>query len=267
MGPRKKAHRHENHERWLVSYADFITLLFAFFVVMYAASQADRSRAAQVSESVRHALERPRLAALLGGTVNLTGLGNAMGKGPGGAVQATPRERETGMLAELLPSLEFLNQELRREIEMGKMQVSLEPRGLVVSLREAAFFPSGEDTINPAAYDSLAKVAAAITKIPNPVRLEGHTDSRPIRNSRFKSNWELSAARAIATLEFLTKQQNIPAARFSVAGYAETAPLAPNDTEEGRARNRRVDIVILNQVGVAAEPGKSASSKPAPASD
>lgn len=261
---RKKAHKHENHERWLVSYADFITLLFAFFVVMYAASQADRSRAAQVSQSVRHALERPMLAALLGGTINDKGIGNAMARGPGGAEKAKEGPQQPGALAELLPSLHLLNQELRREIEAGKMQVSLEARGLVISLREAAFFPSGEDTIVPAAYPILAKVADTIAKIPNPVRLEGHTDSRPISNQRFRSNWDLSAARAIAMLEFLTARQKIPAERFSVAGYAETAPVASNETEEGRMRNRRVDIVILNQVGVAAEPGKTPSQPSSP---
>lgn len=264
MGVRKRKTHHENHERWLVSYADFITLLFAFFVVMYAASQADRSRAMQVSESVRHALERPMLAALLGGTVNDKGIGNAMARGPGGA-EKIQNGAQRGALAELLPSLHLLNQELKKEIEAGKMQVSLEPRGLVISLREAAFFPSGEDTIVPSAYPILAKVADAISKIPNPVRLEGHTDSRPISNQRFRSNWDLSAARAIAMLEFLTARQKIPAERFSVAGYAETAPVASNETEEGRMRNRRVDIVILNQVGVAAEPDKAApTSKPSP---
>jgi chemotaxis protein MotB len=134
----------------------------------------------------------------------------------------------------------------------------MEPRGLVVSFRQAALFPSGEDVISSDAYESLAKVAAAIAKLPNPVRLEGHTDSRPIKNSRFRSNWELSAGRSIALLELLSTRFGAPRERISIAGYADNAPLASNDTEEGRARNRRVDIVILNEQGVLAEPTKSA---------
>jgi chemotaxis protein MotB len=139
----------------------------------------------------------------------------------------------------------------------------MEPRGLVVSFKQAALFPSGEDVISQDAYQGLERVAAATAKLPNPVRLEGHTDSRPIKNSRFRSNWELSAARSIALLEILTTRFNTPRGRISIAGYADKAPLASNDTEEGRARNRRVDIVILNEQGVLAEPGTQ-SSQPNP---
>jgi chemotaxis protein MotB len=103
----------------------------------------------------------------------------------------------------------------------------------------------------------LEKVAAAIAKIPNPVRLEGHTDSRPIKTARFRSNWELSAARSIAILELLATRFNVPRTRLSIAGYADTAPVASNETEEGRGRNRRADIVILNEQGVMAEPVKA----------
>ncbi len=260
---KKKHPEHENHDRWLVSYADFITLLFAFFVVMFASSQADKGRAQQVSEAVKKALEGDRMsaaiAALLGGTPRDKGQGNAMQHGPGGAQQdtvpqdAAPVEQE---LAELLPSLKILTSELDPEIRAGEIQITMEKRGLVVSFQQAALFPSGEDVISPAAYDGLGKVAAAIGKIPNPVRLEGHTDSRPINTSRFRSNWELSAARSIALLEIFTTRFHLPSSRFSVAGYADTAPIASNDTEEGRRRNRRVDIVVLNQQGAQGEPLK-----------
>ena len=132
----------------------------------------------------------------------------------------------------------------------------MQQRGLVISFSQAALFPSGEDVISPSAYEGLRKVAEAIAKIPNPVRLEGHTDSRPIKNSQFFNNWELSAARSIAVLQILTERFDVPHERLSVAGYADTAPRASNDTEEGRARNRRVDIVILNEEGLKAEPTK-----------
>jgi chemotaxis protein MotB len=143
----------------------------------------------------------------------------------------------------------------------------MEARGLVVSLRQATFFPSGEDTIDPATYSSLQKVATAISQLPNPVRLEGHTDAIPIHTARFRSNWDLSAARAIAVLDLLTARFKVPVQRLAIAGYAETIPIAANDTDEGRARNRRVDIVILNRQQLINEPAPAsgAADKPAPA--
>ncbi len=260
MSRKKKPQMPENHERWLVSYADFITLLFAFFVVMFATSQTDKGKAQQVSDSVKKALEGEKmssiLSAVLGGTVSDTGKGNAQLRGPGGAQKpADPKELK---LAELSPSLLVLTEELKAEIASGRIQISMQPRGLVVSFNQAALFPSGEDVISKDAYDGLEKVAAAIGKIPNPVRLEGHTDSMAIRTTRFRSNWELSAARSIAILDILSDRFGLPRGRMSIAGYADTAPIASNDTEEGRAKNRRVDIVILNQYGVMGEPTKAA---------
>jgi len=275
MSRRSRHAEPENHERWLVSYADFITLLFAFFVVMFATSQADKGKAQQVSESVRKALEEgyvaTKVAAVLGGTTGDTGQGNAMKKGPGGAQKAKgsagPQDGEPpgAVVAELLPSLEHLTKELGSEIRAGKLQVVLQPRGLVVSLSEAAFFPSGEDAIEPRTYDTIDKIVSAIRPLSNPVRLEGHTDNVTIHNSRFRSNWELSTARGIAMLELLTRRFSIPAARLAVAGYAEHVPAGPNDSDAGRARNRRVDIVILNQRGVLREPPAAPARTPAPA--
>src|ERR1035438_8907088 len=127
---------------------------------------------------------------------------------------------------------------------------------LVVSFNQAALFHSGKDVISPDAMEGLEKVAAAMRKVPNPVRLEGHTDSIPIRTARFRSNWELSAARSIALMELLSTRFGVPQERLSVAGYADTAPIDTNETPEGRARNRRVDIVLLNEQGVIGEPEK-----------
>jgi chemotaxis protein MotB len=262
MAPRRRDPEHENHERWLISYADFITLLFAFFVVMFAASQTDKGKAAMVSESVKKALEGEHLsamvAAVLGGASGAKGQGNAKMRGPGGAStpSTTSQIREQLQVAELMPSYQVLSEELKGEIEAGRIQVSMQPRGLVVSFTQAALFPSGGDEVAPEAYAGLEKLAAAIAKIPNPVRLEGHTDSVPIKTARFKSNWELSAARSIALLEVLAARFAVPRARMSIAGYADTAPVASNETEEGRARNRRADIIILNEQGLLAEPNK-----------
>lgn len=216
-----------NRERWLISYADFITLLLALFVVLFASSRLDQKKARQVAHAVT--------AALHGGDVSAvepvsTPAANAKPGGDG-----------------LLPVLNFLNSALANEIRAGRIALNLDSRGLTISLRQAAFFPSGGDEIASSEYDSLARIAEAIRDLPNPIQLEGHTDSTPIHNQRFRSNWELSAARSIAMLRLFEDRFGIPANRFAVAGYAETRPVDLNDSAEGRAHNRRVDIVILNR--------------------
>jgi chemotaxis protein MotB len=254
---RKKKHaEHENHERWLVSYADFITLLFAFFVVMFASSQTDKSKAKQVSEAVEKALENGKsvsiptsVSKVLGGTVDDKGQGNAQMRGPGGA-QKSAIEAPTGQLLELMPSMTSLSKQLALEIKEGKVEVSLTPRGLVVSLKQAAFFPSGTDVLDAKSMPTIKKVAEALNSLSNPVRIEGHTDSVPIHSSRFRSNWELAAARSITMMQVFGDTFHVPYDRMAIVGYADTMPLESNDTEEGRARNRRVDLVILNNYAI-----------------
>lgn len=263
MGRRRKQAEHENHERWLVSYADFITLLFAFFVVMFASSQTDKGKAQQMSEAVRTAFEQgsigSALSGILGGTPDDLGKGSAQMKGPGGQSKLSKKEPTEGRVAELAPTRNALSDLLKDELRAGKMQLSLEERGLVISFQQSAFFPSGTDEIPDETYEPIRKVASAILSVPNPVRCEGHTDSVPLRpDARFQSNWELSAARAIAMMELLAHCCEVPRERFSIAGYAENAPTADNSTEEGRRRNRRVDIVILSPTGIKAEPTAAA---------
>lgn len=268
---RKKHEEHANHERWLVSYADFITLLFAFFVVMFATSQTDKAKAQAVSDSVKKALEgqpfNSVVKVILGGTVDHTGQGNAQKKGPGGdkRLGKTTSQKSEPPVVELMPSLDVLTKQLAPEIKSGKLQIAMVPRGLVISFTQAALFPSGEDVVAKDTYASIGKIADAMQKIPNPARMEGHTDAVPIHNSRFRSNWELSAARSIALLELLTSF-GVSRERLSIAGYADTDPVDDNDTEEGRAKNRRVDIIILNETGVKGEPERmleeSKSRKP-----
>jgi len=249
---RRRPAEHENHERWLVSYADFITLLFAFFVVMFASSQTDRSKAKQISEAVEKALANgksvgvpPAVAKILGGTIDDKGQGNAQMRGPGGAQKAAAEARPD--VLELAPSLKSLSKDLEQEIKEGKVEVNLETRGLVISLKQAAFFPSGTDTIDPSTFSIVGKLAGALQQVTNPLQVEGHTDSVPIHSARFRSNWELSAARSIAMMELLAERFGIDRQRMIIVGFADTAPEMPNDTPEGRATNRRVNIVILNK--------------------
>jgi chemotaxis protein MotB len=259
---RRKAASHESHERWLVSYADFITLLFAFFVVMFASSQKDRNAAKAVSDSVRDAIEHGQFSSMV-----LMALGRGKhenSKPPVNAERVKISENQPPQIGnpanphpeDLAKSMQKLAKGLDAELKNGKIQLTLEVRGLVISLREAAFFASGDDTVEPASFPMLAKIAEVMSGLPNAVRLEGHTDSRPIHTSRFRSNWELSAARSIAMLEVLNQRYQIPLERMCVAGYAENAPADTNDTEEGRAHNRRVDVVLLTSEGEATEPHK-----------
>jgi chemotaxis protein MotB len=269
MARRKQAPAHENHERWLVSYADFITLLFAFFVVMFATSQTDKTKAKAVEDSVKKALAEGELSSIVmtmfGGSPADKGKGNAQMHGPGGAEKVV--EKAPGKAVELLPSLQVLSRDLQDEIKSGKIQVSMEARGLVISFRQAALFPSGTAEVLQDARQPVSKIAMALREVPNPIRLEGHTDSVPIHNARYQSNWELSAARSIALMRLLT-EDGVPVEKLSIAGYADNAPADSNDTEEGRARNRRVDVVVLNATGLMAEPQRSspAASPAAPGS-
>jgi len=261
---RKKHAVHANHERWLVSYADFMTLLFAFFVVMFASTQNDKNKAKDVSDSVRQALEHGQMSAAIS---------VVLGRGKHEAKKA-PITREDTLEKEnpnapppapphppdLAKSLDTLQKGLDADLKNGKLQLRLDPRGLIISLREKGFFASGDSKIDLDSLPILAKIAVVVQALPNPVRLEGHTDARPIHNSRFHSNWELSAARSIAMLELLRDRFQIPPSRMAVAGYAENSPVDTNDTDEGRAHNRRVDLVLLSAGALAAEPPAPALS-------
>ena len=261
---RKTRQTASNHERWLVSYADFITLLFAFFVVMFATAQTDNAKTRAVSESVKKAIQndsfKSAFSMLLGGTGDVKGQGTAQRAGSGGE-KLNVGDKSGLTLAELMP---ILSQALQREIQSGRLALHMGPRGLTISFAQTALFPSGEDEIARDFYPTIQTIADAMNKVRNPARAEGHTDSVPIHNSQFRSNWELSAARSIALVQLLS-QFGVARERLSIAGYADTAPIDSNDTEEGRRNNRRVDVVILNDTAAKGEPNRApiaASGKP-----
>jgi chemotaxis protein MotB len=243
---RKVAHAHVNHERWVISYADFVTLLFAFFVVMFATANADKGKARAVAEAVKAALDpkaNPHAKEIIREAL----------KNKDMKIKIEPQMP----IQELRPSLDLLSDKLKDEIQRGEVELHMEPRGLTVSFKQAALFDSGDADIKNSAFEALAKVADAILKLPNQIRLEGHTDNVPIHNDHFRNNWELSSARSIAVLQFLTDRFQVPVKRLAVSGYADVAPVAENDTDAGRARNRRVDIVILSSLASKWEPEKS----------
>jgi chemotaxis protein MotB len=259
---RKKAQAHENHERWLVSYADFMTLLFAFFVVMFASTQADKNKAKDVSESVRDALEHGQFSAAIS---TVLGRGrHEVRKAPLSNQPTDERENPAPPASETHPpdlarSLSTLQKELDGDLKSGKLQLRLDARGLIISMREKGFFASGDDTVAPDSLPMLSKIAQVVQSLPNPVRLEGHTDARPIHNPRFQNNWQLASARSIAMLELLRDRFQIPVSRMAVAGYADNVPADTNETEEGRSHNRRVDLVLLSAGADNVEPHSATS--------
>lgn len=268
---RHRKHSHENHERWLVSYADFITLLFAFFVVLFASGQTDRDKTKQVAESVREGFEKEALATAVS---NMIGGPNKKLKKieePRGHESEPPKSaadaKAQGSGESLKQAYEQLSTWLKDELSKGAVSMTLDSRGLVISLREAAFFVSGDDQIPAAAIPTINKISNVLGKLPHQIRFEGHTDAVPIATVRFPDNWSLSSARATAMLHMFLGKGFDPR-RFAAVGYADTAPLSDNDSEEGRARNRRVDIVVLRHDAAGAEApgwGKSKPSKPSAA--
>jgi chemotaxis protein MotB len=226
---------------------------------MFASTQSDKNKAKVVSESVRNALEHGQFSSVMA-TVLGRGRHEAARqplnaeKVPNSENIPPPPPPPNQPPADLSKSRDTLRNGLDLELKTGKIGIKLEGRGLIISLRESGFFASGDDSVSPSGIAIIAKIAGVVNAIPNPIRLEGHTDAIPIHNSRFRSNWELSAARAIAMMELLRQKFQVPASRMAVAGYAENVPTDSNDTDEGRSHNRRVDLVVLSAEAMKTEP-------------
>jgi chemotaxis protein MotB len=241
---RRRTNFHSNADRWVLSYADFVTLLFALFVALYAISQQDKSGAKHFSESVREAVKTGGVPAAIR-SLMATHDGSRKPSGPT-LPDATPKGQPVLSDPSLTQPFARLSMALKNDISAGKVGLRLGTRGIVITLQEKSFFSSGDDSIYVSSYPAIERVASVIADLPNPVQLEGHTDSVPIHTGRFRNNWELSTARSIALLQLFQTKFGIEPDRFVVAGYAQNAPVALNDTEEGRALNRRVEIIILS---------------------
>jgi chemotaxis protein MotB len=241
MNPREPRSR-VSHERWLVSYADFITLMFAFFVVLYAFARQDQKRQIQVSASIDTAFRSMGVASKTSG-------GNAAA--PPASLR-TVESAEVSMPAHVRGDLERLRKELAQTLsgQIASHAVALEMGrdGLVISLREDGLFDSGSATPKAEALPTLRKIADRLGGSPYDLRVEGHTDNIPIHNAAFASNWELSSLRATSIARLFIEIKAIEPDRISAAGYAGYHPVASNDTVEGRAENRRVDLVVMPRV-------------------
>lgn len=242
MSRKKRPEEHENHDRWLVSYADFITLLFAFFVVMYAISSVNEGKYKVLSNSLTNAFK------------NTTG---ETGGQPMAVLQGAPPIPPRPVLKpDKLPEQKKVEQRQRMKnvassimdalqplVAQGKVRLLETSRGVTIEINDSILFPAGQAKLQPASSSAMGAIAQVLASTDFPITIEGHTDNVPISTPQFPSNWELSAMRATTVLR-LFNDGGVGAERLTAIGYGETRPVETNTTPEGRARNRRVSILI-----------------------
>jgi chemotaxis protein MotB len=236
-----KHEEHENHERWLVSYADFITLLFAFFVVMYSVSSVNVGKYRTVSESIKAALNP-----VVSPPSSPTAFSLNANK-PALTAPNAPGSREV-----VIRRLRNLAQVINRSPQMSRVKIVEKVNGdIVITIPDQVLFNSGEAAVRPEALRFLEGLGTAILELNRHTRVEGHTDNVPIRTAQFPSNWELSAARSVMVVRVLSELYGVPADHLAAVGLADTRPVTANSDAEQRAKNRRVEVVILEQAPAA----------------
>ena len=224
MKPRTpRRHGAPSRDRWLVSYADFMTLLFAFFTTLYAVSTVDESKYSRVAAGLHAAFEPPGSVSLKSGVL------------PGGQALLVQDHNNARAVIE---------RDMAEELRSGRMELLEDARGLVLSIPEASAFSPGSADLSDAAKQVVRQLALSLREAGNDLLIEGHTDDVPIHSARFASNWDLSTARATAVVQWLVENEHFSPARLSAAGYGEYRPRVLNESAQARARNRRVDIVI-----------------------
>ncbi|MEQ2128618.1 flagellar motor protein MotB [Caldanaerobacter subterraneus KAk] len=216
-----------NHERWLLTYSDMITLLLIFFIVMYTMSTLNAAKFAQLAGSL---------------SKTFTGTNYILGKYSGKSVVPGNAENKDN-LGEVQAQLQAFIKESNLQ---GMVSTYRDERGLVVSLQDTLLFDLGSAEVHPEEKEVLIKIGKMLKNLPNYIRVEGFTDDLPIHNQKFDSNWELSVIRATTVVKILVNEAGIEPQRISAVGYGEYRPIVPNDSEEHRRLNRRVDIVIMN---------------------
>lgn len=255
MARRKKEEEHENHERWLVSYADFITLLFAFFVVMYSVSRVDNKRMAQAAQSIKWALHHA-------GTGGVGELPIFEGPPSQGGCVANLGTTTPSSTSDVLRAMEAVKRRLEKHLKpflldkqvSQAVQIEAANGRLTVRLAAAHFFDSGQAALKPEALPVLDAIAAELKALERPVRVEAHTDDTPLAGGRYRNNWDLSAARASTVTALLEGGVGIPSGRLSAAGMGAGHPAVPNDSPEHRELNRRVELAVEVFAGDASAP-------------
>ena len=258
---REQAHQEEEAgEAWLLPYSDLMTLLLAVFIVLFAVSKIDAQKAQQISQEFS--------SSMMNKEYNGQGSGSGSGSGSGGSgpisnsspSDATPAggplnidtesELESFLGEYELKKLETLKKEIDTKLHDDGMDQSastmIDMRGLVIRLNNAIFFDSGSAQIKKQSEETLMEVANLLNTVDNYIRIEGHTDNVPIKHSSYPSNWELSTARAVNVVKLFIDKESFSPNKLIAVGYGEYKPVADNSTDEGRAKNRRIDIIILS---------------------
>lgn len=233
---KRKHEEHMNHERWLLSYSDFMTLLMILFVVLFAMSNVDKAKFKQLSDSLR---------------VSMGGGKSIVAKEDGVPITVDTKPIENDLTAkDEQAKMEDLKRQVDKYLEKNGMKADVstqvDERGLVVSLNDTLFFDTGRAEVKAESQKKLIEIGKILNQLNNYMRVEGHTDNVPIKNDQFSSNWQLSCARASNVTELLINSANIPPQKLSAVGYGEYRPIADNSTEDGKARNRRVNIIIVS---------------------
>ncbi|MEW8690318.1 MAG: flagellar motor protein MotD [Candidatus Thiodiazotropha endolucinida] len=261
---RKRKQEHVNHERWIVSYADFITLLFAFFVVMYSISSVNEGKYRVLSQTLTEAFQENSRSVdpIQVGEINRNS-GNMAGLEQDNAliqteqIQGPGSYQDPGLDMEKMPSnetqrLSFLaatiEDMLSDYVDQELVDVSFTEDRVIVNMKDKMLFPSASAHLSREAVNALRSISRVLNTVPNQIQVEGNTDNRPINTKEFPSNWELSAARAASVVHLMTRM-GIGAQRLSAVGYAEHRPVADNGSESGRAKNRRVSLIIMGMNG------------------
>jgi chemotaxis protein MotB len=275
--PRRRAHHaaeheeHEeaNHERWLLTYADMITLLMVLFIVLFAISVVDKKKFAALADGLSHNFGAtnkvlPAGTGVLDGGKTSNNDEGQLDNNPAQPLSPIDQVEVTQMQAQQQIQKENLIKQEQQTLLGAKQQIEaalkakglqnsasfkLTSRGLVVSIvTDQVLFDTGQANLKPVGQEVLDAVAPALVKLPNDISIEGHTDNVPITGGLFASNWELSAVRATTVLRYLMAHDGMPADRMSATGYADTKPVVPNDSPAHQAQNRRVELVVLSNL-------------------
>lgn len=240
----KKHEEHENHERWIIPYADMVTLLFAFFVVMYAMSQQDLAKLKNVSDSLQEAFVGHKKGGAKTKKISMMKEQEEQQASPRFLIRRAASNQE--IVDELRKKLlqegfDFIFQE-----KISPIQITIDSRGVVITISGGFLFEHGSTEISPQMYPVLELIADMIKATERQILIEGHTDNQPIVGNVFYSNWELSALRATSTVRLLIEKFGISPMRLTASGYAQYRPVGDNATQEGKEQNRRVEIIMLN---------------------
>jgi chemotaxis protein MotB len=241
---RKTSEEQENHERWLITYSDLITLLLIFFVIMYAMSKIDTAKYEVLAQALK--LEFKKADTILPHNAGVTG---SLTPGKGSKDEQTKKNEDSDKdkkEKELQELLKIVNQYIDEKQLQGQVSAADTPRGIAITLNDLFLFDLGKAELRPAAYPILDKLASLFPTLKSKISIEGHTDNLPLApGSAYQDNWGLSDARSLSVLRYFINQAKLDGSNFISTGYADTMPVAPNDSADNRQKNRRVEIIVL----------------------